>query len=115
MEKEQQLLDNITEYLDSAKEAKSKGRINSTLTLLFKAVFIIIDLYILKQEGFIPSNHSERFRILDQKYHELYKILDKNFPVYQNSYRIKLTKEHLEVLEDDIRKISEFTKIKINY
>jgi len=115
MEKEQQLLDNITEFIDSAREEKSKNRINSAITLLFKAISILADIFILKKEGFIPSNHAERFRILESKYPVLYKILDKDFPIYQNSYRTRLTKEHLNVLENDIRKVIEFTGIKINY
>lgn len=115
MGKEEQLLDNITEYLESAKDDKAKGRINSALTLIFKAMSVMTDLFILKEEGYIPSNHSERFRVLETKYPDLYKILDKDFPVYQSSYRIKLTAEHLKVFEDDLKRIIGITGIKVSY
>ena len=112
---EKNLIDNGREFLKEADRAKEDGAYNSSVTLYFKAIAVIIDLFILKKEGFIPSNHNERFRILETKYPLLYKILDKNFPVYQQSYRLKLTKEYSNAMENDLENVIEFTKIKINY
>lgn len=113
MEIEEQLLANITRYIESSKKVESD--INSSFTLLFKAMSVLMDLFILKKENLIPSNHAERFRILEKKYPLLYRILDKNFPLYQNSYRAELSKEYKEVLENDFREVIKFTKINVEY
>ena len=42
----------------------------------------------------MPSNHAERFRILQFRYPEIYKLIDKDFPFYQDSYKSKLNKEN---------------------
>ncbi|MBU3913406.1 MAG: hypothetical protein KKE50_04920, partial [Nanoarchaeota archaeon] len=61
--------------------------------------------------GKIPTSHSDRFRILELKYPEIYKLLDKNFSFYQDSYRIKLNKETCEVLRNDTEQLIEILKI----
>lgn len=110
---EENLMENAKEFLREANKARERGSYNSSVTLYFKAIAVLTDLYILKKEGFIPSNHNERFRLLESKYLLLYRVMDKNFPIYQQSYRIKLTKQYSDAIENDIKKIIEFTKIKI--
>jgi len=114
MSEKQDLLDNIREYLKKAEESMKDNAFNSASTLYFKAIAILMDLFILEREGYIPTNHNKRFRLLEDKYPELYKILDKDFPIYQGSYRTKLTKEHAKIFEDDFKKTLEFTNLKIN-
>lgn len=87
---------------------------NTAVTLYFKTIAVLVDLFLLKKEGFIPSNHSQRFRILEEKYSSLYFILDKDFPLYQQSYKLKLGKDYAEALKDDFKKVIEFTQIKID-
>lgn len=114
MEQENILLQNIREFTIAAKREKEGGSFNSASTLFFKALAVSIDLFILKKEGYIPSNHTQRFKLLKDKYSALYQILDKDFPIYQDSYRLKISKQLVEVLEDDFKKIIELTGIKIN-
>ena len=83
MSQEEILIQNVREFVRGAKRAKSDGSYNSATTLYFKALAVSIDLFILKKEGFIPSNHSERFKLLKQKYRTLYRIMDKDFPIYR--------------------------------
>jgi len=111
---EKELLENIKEYLKKAKEAEKDNSYNVAVTLYFKAIAVLVDLFIFKKEGFIPSNHNERFRLLEIKYPTLYNILDKDFPIYQHSYRIKLTKEHAKIFENDFKKIVKSTGIKLD-
>lgn len=85
------LLENVREFVRDAQRAKENASFNSAATLFFKALAVSIDLFILKKEGFIPSNHAERFRLLKESYIELYRIMDKDFPVYQDSYRLKMS------------------------
>ena len=114
MENEKLLLENAREFLKEAKKSVDHKSYNSAVTLYFKALAVLIDLFILKKEGFIPSNHNNRFRLLEIKYPLLYKILDKDFPVYQQSYKLKLNKDYVKIFEDDIKKIIEFTGIKLD-
>jgi len=113
MGEKKDLLINIKEYLISAEEYEKKQYFNVAATLYFKAIAVLIDLFILKKEKFIPSNHNKRFRLLEVKYPFLYKILDKDFPIYQNSYRTNLKKEHVVIFKNDFKKVIEFTNIKI--
>jgi len=114
MENERLLLENVNEFLKEAKKSVEDQSYNSAVTLYFKAIAVLVDLFIFKKESFIPTNHKNRFRILETKYPLLYKILDKDFPVYQQSYRLKLNKDYVKVFEDDIKEIIKFTGIKLD-
>ena len=114
MDNKEILKENIKEYLKEASRAEKDSAFNSATTLYFKALAVLIDLFLLREEGFIPSNHNERFRLLEMKYPPLYKVLDKDFPIYQQSYRLKLAKDHAEVLKNDFKGVIEFTGIRID-
>lgn len=95
------------EYYLSAIEDFSKERYNSSVVLFFKALISVTDLYILQQTGKTPSSHNERFRITQEKFPEVYEIIDKDFPFYQSSYNILMTKELAEVIKQDAQNIAE--------
>ena len=109
-EKERILKENLNEYFESAEQAFENKKYNSAVTLFFKAIISATDLLILKKESFAPSSHNDRFRLVQEKYPEIYDILDKDFPFYQDSYTKKMNKEAVEVLREDaqrVKKISE--------
>lgn len=108
---EKELIENINEFYTSAIKAEQENKYNVAVTLFFKALAVLADLNILKKEGKIPSSHSERFRILELKYPDIYNLLDKNFSFYQDSYRIKLNKEICEVLKNDTEQLIKLLKI----
>ena len=110
-EKEQILKDNFYEYFDLGLKVFREGKYNSATTLFFKAVVSLCDLYILGKEGRIPSSHSDRFRILEEKYPEIYAVVDRDFPFYQDSYTKKMDKESAELLKNDIGKIKKILGI----
>lgn len=114
MDKKELLLVNIKEFLREAKSAAKNKSFNSSVTLYFKALAVIADYHILNKEGIIPKNHTERFNILRSRYKEIYDILNKDFPIYQQSYRINLSREYSEVLEDDVKRLIAICKVKIN-
>lgn len=107
------LTSNAKEYFKNAFFAQKRGQYNTSVTLFFKALSALADLYILKKQGQIPSSHTERFRILEKKYPEIYNYMDKDFPFYQDSYRTKLNLEISKIFENDCRKIFELIGIKI--
>lgn len=95
------LEENLSEYLEQATQASQRKKYNAAATLFFKAICAAIDLYLLKTKNIVPSSHTERFRIVQQEYPEIYEILDKDFPFYQDSYTKKMNKEIVEVLQED--------------
>lgn len=104
-EREEILRDNFGEYFELGLRAFNERKYNSATTLFFKAIIALSDLFLLKNEGRIPSSHSDRFRVIEEKYSELYAILDRDFPFYQDSYTKKMDKESAQLLKDDIGKI----------
>ena len=104
-EKENILIENFKEYYSLWIGAFIKEKYNTATTLFFKAIVTLSDLFILRKEGIIPSSHSNRFRILEEKYQEVYKIVDRDFPFYQNSYTNRMDKETAELLKEDVEKI----------
>ncbi len=112
-EQEQLLENNAIEYYKNGVDAEKRGEYNTSVTLFFKALASLCDLFILKDKGFFPSNHSERFRILEKDYSDLYFIIDKDFSLYPNSYRLKLNKDISGVLKHDVETL--FEKLKINF
>ncbi len=114
MEKDQILLENVREYVQEANEALEKKHYNSAVTLYFKALAVLTDWYILKKRGIIPSNHSERFQILREEYPEVYALLDKDFPIYQNSYKLKLDLNYALVLKNDFKRLNQICQTNLN-
>ena len=100
-EREEILIENVNEYFDLGQEAFDKRKYNSALTLFFKAICAGVDLFLFRKEGFVPSSHTHRFRIVQEKYPEIYDILDKDFPFYQDSYTKKIDAEAAGVLKED--------------
>jgi len=91
------------EYFYSAEDEMKKGRYNSAVVLYFKSLVALIDLYVFEKTGNTPSSHADRFRIVQAKFQEVYNILDKDFPFYQDSYVHIMTKELAEVIKNDVK------------
>ena len=106
MDKKDLLAKNVREFYREGNSALQRSSYNSAASLFFKALAVIADWHILLKEGFIPKSHTDRFRILEQKYPEIYKILDKDFPAYQDSCSIGLRTETAEVIRDDLQKVA---------
>jgi hypothetical protein len=104
------LRDNIKEYFDSAERDFSEKKFNVATTSYFKAICAGADLIIYLKTHEVPSSHTNRFKILKEKFPDIYDIVDRDFPFYQDSYTKKLDKESAEVLKKDagrIKKMSE--------
>lgn len=105
-EKEDLLAKNINEFYKEGENALKRGSYNSAASLFFKALAVLADWNILQKESIIPKSHADRFRILEQNYPEIYSVLDRDFPSYQDSYTIALTKETAEALKEDVREVA---------
>jgi hypothetical protein len=111
-EKEKILHENYEEYYSLGLEAYQKEKYNSATTLFFKAIVTLCDLFIYKKEKILPSSHTNRFRILE-KYKDIYLIVDRDFPFYQDSYLNKMDKDTAELLKDDIEELNRLLKERI--
>lgn len=107
------LRDNAKEYWKNAVAAEQKSEFNTSVTLFFKTLSALSDIYILRKDNQLPSSHANRFRILETKYPEIYGIIDKDFPFYQDSYRSKLDKETSNILKEDVKKLSKILGIEL--
>lgn len=103
------LKENAKEYYKNALESEGRGEYNSAATLYFKALAALADLYIFNKENVVPSSHTKRFRIFEEKYFEIYQILDRDFSFYQNSYTAKMNKEVCDLLKKDVEKLFKIT------
>ena len=101
------------EYYNSGIDGFHKERYNSAVVLFFKSLISLTDLYILQKTGETPSSHTHRFRIVENNFKDIYELLDKDFPFYQDSYEQIMTKELAEVIRDDAKIIAEKTKISL--
>lgn len=110
-EEEKTLCDNFLEYFDSAEEALKKRRFNVATTLFFKAIAAGCDLIIYRDEQLVPKSHAERFRILEQRYSDIYRIADRDFPFYQDSYTNKMDEETAKLMREDAQRIKKKIKI----
>jgi hypothetical protein len=111
--KEEILEKTIKEYFSSAEDEYKKERYNSAVVLYFKSLVASIDLTILRETGKTPSSHNQRFEIAKNKFKDLYEILDKDFPFYQDSYNIIISKEITEVIKEDAHNIARKLKIEL--
>ena len=111
--KEKILEDTAKEYYASAVDELNKRRYNSSVVLFFKSLIALCDLFILQETGNTPSSHNERFRIAQDKFPEVYNLIDKDFPFYQNSYFQLMSKELAEVIQDDAKIMAGKTKVKL--
>jgi len=112
-EKKEILEKNAIEYFAEGIEALNRKSFNSASVLFFKTLVSLIDLYLLQKTGKAPSSHTERFIICKNKFSEVYDLLDKDFPFYQDSYVQTLSKEIAEVIKEDAESMAEKAKVKL--
>jgi hypothetical protein len=109
--KEKILKKTAIEYFDSAEDEFKKQRYNSALVLYFKSLIALVDLFLFQQTGKTPSSHTDRFRKTERLFPEVYDLIDKDFPFYQDSYVQIITKEVAEVIREDARIMAKKTKV----
>jgi len=112
-EKEKILIRAAVEYYSSGEEELRKERYNSALVLYFKCLIALVDLFVLRKTGNTPSSHTSRFRICQSDFPEIYDLIDKDFPFYQDSYSQLMSKELVEVIRDDARTVAEELEIEL--
>lgn len=104
---------NAREYFAEGQSALRNERYNSAVVLFFKTLVSLVDLYLFIKTGKAPSSHGERFFVTKKKFMDVYDLLDRNFPFYQDSYVLSLSKEIAEVIKEDAESMAKKTEIKL--
>ncbi|MEK6932277.1 MAG: hypothetical protein AABW56_00600 [Nanoarchaeota archaeon] len=110
---EDELIKNIKIIIKSADLVYLNKDYTSATILYFKALFLVLDLIILKSSGKTPKDHTERFRILQRDYHDLYESLDKYFKIYRDTYSLSIDKETCGVIKNYAKRTIKEHKIEI--
>jgi len=99
------LKDGYEDYLEGAGLVEEKGNYKSSVNLYFKALTSLVDYILKKRKGRVPDNHGERFRMTEDEFTEVYRILDSIFGTYRDSYTEERGEKHVRRIKNGIRKI----------
>ena len=94
----------VEEY-EGAVEQLNKARYKNATILFSKALFALCDLVIHRKLSKLPKNHTERFRILEEYFPEIYSVVDSVFSHYTDAYSRPVLKETCEEIKNGIKKI----------
>ena len=72
-----ELIQTFIEEYRGAKDELDKARYKNSAILFAKALFAMCDIIIKNKLNRLPKNHSERFRILEEHFKEIYIIVTK--------------------------------------
>jgi hypothetical protein len=100
----------IEEY-EGASEELEKQRFKNATILFSKALFAICDLIIFQGLKKLPKNHTERFRILEEKFPDVYPVVDSIFNDYTDAYSKPILKETCVNIQNGIKKIIKYTEV----
>lgn len=90
---EAELLENIKTFWKSAELVYQAQDYTSATILYFKCWFVILDYALFKKLRKTPKDHIERFRLLEAHFPQHYRIIDKYFGVYRDTYSLFIEKE----------------------
>lgn len=102
----EELIKTFLEEYEGAKDESNKGRNKNAAILFSKALFAVCDILIQNKFNKLPKNHSERFRILEKYFEDVYSIVDEIFDKYTDSYSKPVLKETSEAIKNGIKKIN---------
>lgn len=107
MDKEQleELENTFIEFYQSALWLIKQGKTKSALVLLTKSLFALLDYIIYADYAKLPENHSQRFRILEQKRPDLYSVADGVWGRYVDAYSKPTVEESVKLLQDAMRSV----------
>ena len=94
----------IEEY-EGAQEQLEKGRYKNATILFSKSIFVLCDILIYSKLKKLPKNHSERFRILEGFFPNIYSLVDSIFGDYVDAYSKPVLKETSEKIKNAINEI----------
>lgn len=105
------ILANYKDFLLSAEEDLEKERYNPAMSSYFKAIAILCDYYVYKYRRVLPKNHKERFMFLQLHFREAYDLISPLFKEYTDSYNMRIKRENVLKLKENVEKLKYIFKI----
>lgn len=102
---------NIQEFIESAEKDVNEKRYNPAISSYFKAIAIMCDWAIYRERALLPKNHNERFLFLQLHFKEAYEIINPLFKKYTDSYNIRIQREEVLELKENVGKLRKILKI----
>lgn len=110
----EEILQNIMSFWKSAGMVYNSGDYTSASILYFKCLFAVADYAIFKRKKRTPNDHTERFRILEEEFKDIYIVIDKLFPLYRDTYSFTVSKEKCEEVKNYVAGIAKGQGIQLN-
>ena len=110
---EKDLMEKFKEFEREAKRAIEDKAIDSAVVLLSKATFALIDLFLFKNYGIVPSDHRKRKDAVRYRMPEILPYLNDVYDKYIAAYVQRMTETDLEVVENALGEIKERLRIEI--
>ncbi len=105
MEQLKELENTFLEEYESADILFNLSKNKSVVILLSKVMFALVDYIIFKKYQKLPKNHTERFRILQDREYAVYKLVDEVWDQYTDAYSKPSLQESVNLLKGTIKKI----------
>src|SRR3989344_7618790 len=96
----EELENHIKSFWKSAELVYSSKEYTSATILYFKCLFALLDYALLNKLKKTPKDHTERFLLLKANFPEMYRVVDKYFQLYRDTYSLTIEKEKC----DEVRK-----------
>ena len=108
-----ELVSHIQRFWASAEAVYRLGDHTSATILYFKCWFVLLDHILLIATQKHPTDHTERFRLLETHFPLLYITLDKYFPIYRDTYSLVIEKETCDEVRYHVLRIIKEQKIQV--
>ena len=104
----QELESTFLEEYESAQLLLRHQKTKSAIILLSKSLFSLLDYLIFDKYHKLPKNHTERFRVLEEREPKLYILVDEVWKSYRDSYSKPAAEKSLHVLQKAITEVIGF-------
>ncbi len=98
------ILKNFGEFYELAELATKTKKYNAAVTLYYKALIELCDLFLLKSINKIGANHSDRFLLLKMSNPDMYATSSRLFTFYRDSYNKEMSQATAEVFKNEVDK-----------
>lgn len=108
---ESDLLANALDFWNSANDDIAKKRYNPAVASLYKSLSCLCDLVLYRKIRILPSDHTNRFSLLNMHSPILYKIASSLFNLYIKSYDFRVSKEQVQQMRKGVVDVAKIASV----